>query len=529
LTSYYLDGGSLPSINWELDAIQKLLPGIDQQEITSAAKGFFAEDDLTVIVSAPDTDAASLPDAASIQTMIKEAANANIDKPIEETFSSDDLIQDDPVPGKIISEKIDAETGVTEWTFSNGARLLFMPTANQNNEVSFYALAKGGISSADDDEYYSVSVISDLYFYSGAGDFSLTELSRILADKQTSLSSFLSSYTRGFQGSSSTEDLKTILELIYLKFTQPKITEDAAAVVLDQYRTTLTQRQENPEGYFFDEVQRMMYSNVPKTRPMQLTDLEKISVDDAETFLKKSLNPSDYTFVFTGNIDAAELRQLTETYIASIPVNDNPPFNTWIDMQIPKPGKQEKNLYKGQEERSIVFMGWFIPMVFSEKDFIGAAMLNEYLDIRLTEEIREKLGGVYSISPSASLTPMPSGELSLIVMFYCDPSRAEELAAAVQTELDLIIQGNIDGDTLIKSAEALKKSFEQSMQSNSYLARNIANYSQIFTEPLSRLYDRPELYDSIKTEDLQRLSDLLKTKGGPLQMILYPESWNAGY
>jgi zinc protease len=192
-------------------------------------------------------------------------------------------------------------------------------------------------------------------------------------------------------------------------------------------------------------------------------------------------------------------------------------------MHIPFPGKQEQILYKGKEEKSVVFMGWFVPMEFAERDFIGATVLNEYLDIRLTEEIREKLGGVYSISPSAGLTPIPSGELSLIVTFYCDPKRAEELAAAVDAELNLMVQGNIDADTLIKAEEALKKTFEQSIQSNGYLARNIANYNQIFKEPFSRMYERPELFGSINTEDLQRLSNLLQEKGGPLKIILYPE------
>jgi zinc protease len=525
LTSFYLNGGYFPSIGWELEAVEKLLPGINQNDILSTVKDFFKEDDITVIITAPESDAASLPNADEIKTMIHNVTNANIEKPIEEKII-DDLIEDDPAPGKILSENVDAETNVTEWTLGNGARVLFMPTTNQNNEISFYALAKGGISSADDEDYYSVSAASDMFFYSGVGDFSLTDLSRILADKQTSLSSFISSYTRGFQGSSSVEDLETILELIYLKFTQPNIDDDAVAVVMDQYRTMLTQRAENPEAFFFDEVQRMMYSNYPKTVPMQLADLEKISGSDAESFLKKSVNPQDYIFVFTGNIDETELRRLTEIYIASIPANGNAPFNTWTDMKIPLPGKQEKNLYKGQEDKSIVFMGWFIPMVYSEKDAVNAAILSEYLDIRLTEEIREKLGGVYSVSPSASLSPMPSGQLSLLITFYCDPDRAEELSAAVTAEISLIAQGIINNDMMIKSREALKKTFEQSMQSNSYIARNIAYYNQIFQEPFSRLYARPELYENVKPEDIQQLSNLLLTNGGPLKMILYPESWN---
>ncbi len=527
LTTHYLDGGSLPGIVWELDAVQKLLPGIGQKEIASAAKSFFQNDDLTVFITAPDTDASSLPDADEIQSIVNASAKANIEKPQEEVFSSD-LISEPVVSGNIINENIDAETGLVEWTLSNGVSVLFKPTANKNNEVSFYALAKGGISSAADEEYYSVSLAADMFNNSGAGDFTNTELLRKLADKQISLSFWLSSYIRGFQGTASSEDMETLFELLYLGFTQPKISADAASVVTDQYRTTLTRRQENPEAWFFDEVQRTMYSNYPKTQPMTLADLDKISVSQAESFLKNSLNPLDYTFIFTGNLDETALRNYTEMYLASIPAGGSAdiPFNTWTDMHIPLPGKQEKILYKGQEEKGIVFVGWFIPMAFSEKDFISTAVLNEYLNIRLTEEIREKLGGVYSISSSAGLTPIPSGELSLIVTFYCDPNRAEELAEAVSAELALSAQGDMNPDTLAKSVEALKKTFEQSIQSNSYLARNIANYNQIFREPFSRFYVRPELYDSVKAEDIQRLSNLLQANGGPLKMILYPESWD---
>ncbi len=526
ITSYYLRGFSFPGIDWELNAAKTLLPLINQNEINAAAKDFFVDDDLTVFVTAPESDAASLPNADEIQAMIDAASNVNIEKPREEVFSGD-LISEPIVPGNIISENIDAETGLVEWTLSNGASVLFKATNNRNNEVSFYALAKGGISSADDEEYYSLSLAADMFNYSGAGEFSSTELSRKLADKQISLSFWLSSYIRGFQGTVSSKDLETLFELLYLEFTQPKITADAASVVLDQYRTTLTQRQENPEAVFFDEVQRLMYSNYPKTLPLTLADLENVSASEAELFLKKSLDPSDYTFVFTGNIDEASLRNYAETYLASIPANQHTAdsFNTWTDMHIPLPGRQEKNIFRGQEEKSIVFLGWFIPMLYSEKDFISTAVLNEYLNIRLIEEIREKLGGVYSISPSVSLSPIPRGELSLVVMFYCDPARVEELSDAVQAELALISEGNIDGNTLIKSREALIKSFERSMQSNSYIARNIANYDQVFLEPFAMLYARPELYSAVQAEDIQNLSNLLQTRGGPLKMILYPESW----
>jgi len=72
-------------------------------------------------------------------------------------------------------------------------------------------------------------------------------------------------------------------------------------------------------------------------------------------------------------------------------------------------------------------MSWFDPMPFTEEQSVVSSVLSEYLDILMTEEIREKLGGVYSISVGASVSPVPSGELVMQVFFACDPQRIEEL------------------------------------------------------------------------------------------------------
>jgi zinc protease len=309
--------------------------------------------------------------------------------------------------------------------------------------------------------------------------------------------------------------------MIYLYFSEPRIDPQAAGVTLDQYRTDLALRNENPEIVFSDEVTRTINGGSPWFEPLELADLDKVDIEKALTLLRRSLNPADYIFVFVGNLDIDALRRHVETYLASIPRGET--WNSWRNLNIQRPGRADKPVYKGKEEQSAVYMAWYDKAPYSEEASAAASVLTEYLDIRMTEDIREKLGGVYSISASAAISPVPEGELSLAVYFACDPHRAGELTAAVQELIRQTSSGIIHGDTFTKSVEALKKDWESSIQGNAYIARSYANSSVLLNLPLSRLDRRPAYYNGVKPADIQNLCARLIPKG-PATIVLYPEA-----
>jgi zinc protease len=267
----------------------------------------------------------------------------------------------------------------------------------------------------------------------------------------------------------------------------------------------------------------LIHSGHPLFKPLELADLNYVNEKAALAFLTLAMNPADYTMVFAGSLgDREEFRKLTEMYLASIPNSGLPRWNSWIDPEIKRPEKTEKTIRKGKEEKCIVYMGWYIPKVWTEEINASVLALNEYLDIVLTDEIREKLGGVYSISPYASISPAPTGELSLELYFICDPGRAEELRRAVDKQLVSLCSAT-DEETVGRAKEALVKNFEQSIENNGFLARNLANFSVITETPLSHLPERPALYRAVTGESIRLLmAELLR--GGPIELVLMPES-----
>jgi zinc protease len=520
-SSHFLRGSPVTSVEWDLEAVSALLPGIGAAEITAAVRDYFAYNDLIVFISAPEADAASLPSPDRIRTLVRRSTRIRIPPPVNEKLD-DKLLDTLPAPGSILSENTDTASGTTEWELSNGARVILKETKNKNNEIILYAVAKGGITAVPEDQIVSADLAEDMLSASGIGPYSRPDLIKKLADKQVSIGFSLSGFMRNFQGFSTQGDLKTLFELLYLHFTQPRIDQDAAASVLDDYRTELAQHDKNPEMVFFDERTRTIFSDNPWYRPMTLPDLEKVNIADALTIIQKSLNPADYTFVFVGNLDMANLRSYTETYLASIPRGES--WNTWADIKIIRPGKLEKVIYKGQENKSLVIMDWIVQEEFSESGEAAAAVLSEYLNNRLLEITRKQMGGTYSLSAGVSLSILPpGGELNMYVYFPCDPGRVKELSAAVLKELDLAAGGVIDRDAFRKSVEALKKSFEASIQENSYISQSYAYFSAIYNRPLSRLEKRPELYEAVTVSDIQQAVEKLLPRG-PVTVILYPEN-----
>jgi zinc protease len=520
-TSHFLTGEDMADIEWEMDAVNYLLPGIGAKEITAAAKSYFVIEDCTVFLTAPLAEAGNLPSKERIKAIFAEAGKAQIKARTSASLSGV-LLDKRPSSGRIISESIDENTGALILTLSNGAKVVFKETANKNNEIVMFAMARGGTANAPQDESASASLASEMVAVSGLGPYSRIELVNKLTGKQVSFSFWASSFYRGFQGSSTSKDAETLFEMLYLFFAKPRFDNGAITAMLDQYRTSLAHQDEDPQNVFSRAVVTTINNNHPRFKPLELADMDRVSPQRAFEFIGRCVNPGDYAFVFTGNLNAEEMRKLCASYIASIPEATS--MNMWTDPRVTRPGKIERNIYKGKEDRCTVFLGWFAPgsNVFSEEKNQVAAVLTEYLEITLTNEIREKRGGVYSISADASVSTIPIGESGITVYFNCGPARIEELTAAVQDHIADIHRRPVDEDTFNKSKEALLKEYESALQRNLYIAQSYANSTALYDTPLNRLNMRPDVIKAVRPENIQALCREI-TAAGPVQVVLYPE------
>lgn len=227
---------------------------------------------------------------------------------------------------------------------------------------------------------------------SGLGKYSYQEIYKKLSDKNVSFDFGIGNFDRYFFCQTSIKDTKTLFEIIYLLFSQSKIEADAAKYVLAQYRTDLLNMDKSPYNVLSKEISRIIYNNNRYFTQIEISDLNKVNEDIALDFIKKSLNPKDYTFVFVGNIDIELFKEYIKTYLASIKPTKS--YNV-INKKFSRPKPVKREYVWGNEDKSSVSLGWYVKEKYSQTLSAQTKVFEEYMRIILTDHMRMKWGQIY--------------------------------------------------------------------------------------------------------------------------------------
>ena len=258
--NHFLHGDAEPGIEIEAALVQALLPGISVDEVSRYIQNQITDDNMLVIVNAPDKDDVSVPDEAELASIYSESRNEKVD-PYVDRVSMEPLLELEPKPAagaEIVAE--DTVMGVTKVRLSNGIMVTLMPTELQNDEILMSAYAPGGISTADDADYISAMFAGMIQGESGLGKFDKTELDKQLTGKTVSYSLDMGDLTVQARGSSSVKDFETMLQLNYLSMTQPRKDGRATESFLSKMKAQMRFLVNNPMIFFMDTLAKV-YSN----------------------------------------------------------------------------------------------------------------------------------------------------------------------------------------------------------------------------------------------------------------------------
>ena len=194
-------------------------------------------------------------------------------------------------------------------------------------------------------------------------------------------------------------------------------------------------------------------------------------------YRERFADAGDFTFVFVGNFDPDSIRPLVETYLGGLPAS--PRHDTWRDEGIrPPDGVVNKTVRQGLEPKSetaIVFTG---PFDDTREQRYALRSLQDVLEIRLRDRLREALGATYSVGVSASSDRLPRPEYSFQISFGSAPERAEELVSTVFQEIDSMAHAGPTADEIEKVRETQRRERETSLRQNGYWLGQLVGYAR---------------------------------------------------
>lgn len=518
----FLEDEPIPGIEYEYNILKENINNIKLKDINSLAASLIQNDNNIVVITGPEKEDVVYPDKDRILAITKDVMNSNL-TPYEDKLSNKQLISEQPVPGDITKEKHIESIDATELTLSNGLKILLKPTDFKNDEVLLTGFAWGGTSVYPDKDHFSGIHADGIMQESGVADFSPTDLNKILAGKSAYAAVTIGQTTENVSGNCRVKDLETMLQLVYLRMTSPRIDTTSFHSYINKYRDLYENLAQEPTNYFYDQYNRIRSQNNPRGNYLpKKEDWDKIDFNRVvEIYKDRFADASEFTFVMVGAFDIDSVKPLIKKYMASLPsLHRN---ETYKDLGIrPPEGKVVKNVYKGSEPKSFAIVYFEKPCEYNHLDDFLFGQLGQHLNRRYYEILREEMSGVYGVRTNATINQIPYDRASLSITIPCSPENVDSLINAAIGEIKNVRQNGVKEEDIAKLKEIYKRSKEKELKENKYWLNSLQNsymYNIDFNEINSF-----ELIDEITSEALQRVANQYIDIDRYLQVVLYPET-----
>ncbi len=516
----FLEGEAIPGIAWEYNFFKENIDKIKLSEINALAGKYISDQNRAVIVEAPEKEKDKLPNEKTLLEWISSAGKSVI--AYVDNVSNKPLLAKEPAPGKIVSEKKDTAIVTTTLTLSNGVKVILKPTAFKNDEILINGYHFGGTSLASDADFTSADMADNVIGNSGLADFNEIQLGKMLSGKNVHISPNITETTEGINGSSSPKDLETALQLVYLYFTQPRKDADIWQSSMTQTKSILANRSLDPTSVFQDTVSAVL-SNHNFRRMVPSTErLNNASLDKAYGFYKgRYADANGFTFTLVGSFDADKIKPLLEKYLGSLPSGKGDETYKNLGIHIPA-GQLTKEVHKGIGDKSSVRLVFSGDYDFNADNNLQVDALNEILNIKLIERLREKEGGVYAPGVGANFVKVPNQRYSIIVQFGCAPANVEKLINATMEEINKIKQNGPEAVDIQKFVAEESRSTEVQLKENSFWAAHLAASSQNGEDPDAVLHHIKDL-NKVTVQSVKDAANKYLSGNNLIKLILLPE------
>jgi len=341
------------------------------------------------------------------------------------------------------------------------------------------------------------------------GDFDVIALGKLLTGKQASCEVGIGNLAETVSGFSVPGDFEIMLQLLYLRFEKPRFDREVYESIQNRNRAALQFMKNSPQSIMQDSMSLIMSDYHPRTLLYNEAYLDRMDLAEMERIYRERIkDASDFTFFIVGNIDAETVKPLVEKYIGSLKSDYRK--ETWRDNGVRSPkGKTVKVIELDLETpKATVITNFLKEMKYSVRNNICNAILKGILNLRYTENIREKEGGTYGVNLDASSSRDPYACYTMMMVFDCDPERADHLKSLIYAETERIMREAPTAEEFNKVVAAMRKGREQSKPHNGYWMNALYDYYLTGINPADPK-NFEEILDKLTPKDIQKFAKSL--------------------
>ncbi|MBC3808482.1 insulinase family protein [Undibacterium seohonense] len=519
----FLIGESIPGVEQEYVFHKDIVSQISLDDVNRFAQSVLNKQAPKLIIyQGSDKPDHVIPDNKKLLAMVAAAEQKPV-LPFTEKSVTTSLFDTPPKAGVIVNEHKNAQLGTTEWTLSNGVKIVLKPTDFKSDQILLNATRAGGTGLIADADFLQARYATTVVGAMGVKDISPIELGKYLAGKSASVSTSFGENAEGISGASNKQDLETMLQVLSLALTAPRRDPALFQSFIGKQQDALRNQMATPFAVFQEQFIQATYP--PHRRIPVVAKPEHIAQLDLDRLMalyqSRFSSAKGFTFFLVGSFDIEKIKPLLLTYLGSLPTHD-------IEIGVkdhglrPVRGIVKKDVYIGKEQQSMVTLQLHGERAMPLSERLRFDAMIEVLQLRLTAKMREEMGAVYSPRVNASMRLIPYQGYAIVLGLPSGPENVDKL---LRSSFDLIEQmkaAPASEDELNKVKENWLKNRKESLKTNGFWLATLSNALQQQEDP-AHIFSFEERVKSLTTKDIQEAAKIYLDINNYIQVVMYPE------
>ena len=510
---------AIPDAQTDYDLEKAIVSNLNVKAISAQAKQLFGLENQVVLVQATEKEG-TYPTDAEAKEVIEKVRKAELEAYKDNVVTEPIIPEKTVFKGSPVAKTETDKFGATVWTLANGVKVVVKQTDFKADELRISISSRDGLSNVSDDDYYSGTYMSSVMSRSGIGNLNAVDLRKKLAGKSAYVNINASDYNTVMSAGGSPSDVETILQLIYMNFTNPRWNKEDFDVFIDNNKSQLKNMEKEPSFIFSKERMKTMYNNNLRRQFISTELLDKINFAKLPALHKQLFgNAKNFVFTFVGNISPDVLKPLVEKYIGSLPAS--PKTTLWKNDGIIPVSGQVDNFFetKMQVPKTSILYSYNGNIPYTLENRIVIDALAQILRIRYTEVIREEKGATYGVGVRGSLEREPKEMYSLVISFDSDKEKVEKLGLLddVVNEFKKIAENAPAADDLVKIKEFLVKQRKDDLKQNATWLSYLTSWHVVNFDGTS---DYDKYVEELSAEKIQKLAAKILADKNLIRVIM---------
>lgn len=364
-----------------------------------------------------------------------------------------------------------ADLGATLITFPNGVRLTIKPTDFRDEQI-LVSVRMGHGQLAMPTDRISVLRAATLLPAGGLGQLTADQLEQVLAGKVYSANFGVSEDAFLFGGATRPADLLTQMQVLAAYVTDPGLRPAPLEQYKGQYPQAVERARATPGGVLGQELGGLLTSGDRRFTPPTVEEVDSWKIEDLHQLLGQETATGPIEVVMVGDVGVEEAVAAVAATFGALPERPaSRPVPTGADtVTFPQGASEPVRLsHTGPADQALGVVAWPSPdSVADRTEGRLVSILKDVFQLRLNEELRERLGIAYSPQAASDSSEVFRNSGYLVTLAQTPPEALDQFYAAIDAIATSLRDTPISEDELNRARRPSIESLRRNQAGNVY-------------------------------------------------------------